>query len=246
MAGDGVDRWLSVALDAAHYVLDHLVVQRGKGVHLRYVGTEDLLIHNANLLGARLLARTGLMAGQSELLDLARSCAQVSIAAIRPNGLIPYGEGKREAWVDGFHTGFVVEALADLEHYMQDSGISEAAGRVLTAYRTTLFEEDGRPLLYPGRRYPTDIITGAQGIQTFAKAGGHYVKFARKIAARMLDTMRSKQGTFMYRRGRLHRKPIPYARWSDAPMCLALARLGQRLSSGSPSDMDSSIGTGPL
>jgi hypothetical protein len=32
-------------------------------------------------------------------------------------------------------------------------------------------------------------------------------------------------GTFAYRRGRLHVKAVPYARWSNAPMCLAHARL---------------------
>lgn len=70
------------------------------------------------------------------------------------------------------------------------------------------------------------MITGAHGIHTFTKAGGKDdVCFAKSIASSMLSKMRTPMGTFAYRRGRLHVKAVPYARWSNAPMCLAHARL---------------------
>ena len=88
----------------------------------------------------------------------------------------------------------------------------------------------GRPLQASGELYPVDSIAEAQGIQTFAKLGGPYLDRAREIAAFMLARMRTRRGNFVYLRKRSHSKAIPYARWCDAPMSLALATLGLRLS----------------
>ena len=83
------------------------------------------------------------------------------------------------------------------------------------------------------------MITGAQGVQTFAKAGGKAdLRFANLIASFMLSNARTSTGTFIYRRGRLHVKPVPYACWSDGPMCLAFAHLATARARHSDSDTD--------
>jgi hypothetical protein len=123
----------------------------------------------------------------------------------------------------------VAEALRDLSESLGTRELRAVADRVRAGYRRSLFEADGRPLLYPGKRFPIDVITGAQGIQTFAMAGGEEMAFAQAIASFMLAHMRTRSGTFVYRQGRAHRKAVPYVRWSDAPMCLALARLALAL-----------------
>jgi polysaccharide biosynthesis protein VpsJ len=224
-------QWKSVAADAVAWTLEHLYLARDGRQYFCYLPTEQSLIHNANVLAARFVARTARMLGNEYWLEIARSCLEVTVRAIGSDGLLPYGEGSGEAWVDGHHTGFVSEALLDLSKWLDDPELRTLADQVRSGYRRSLFEVDGRPLLYPGRRFPIDVIAGAQGIQTFAMAGDDDdIVFGQAIASFMLAEMRTRSGTFVYRKGRTHRKAVPYARWSDAPMCLALARLASALS----------------
>lgn len=223
--GERSARWQDAAAGAVAWALDRLYLESGGRRYFRYVPAERLLIHNANVLAARFVARTARAFGDESWLETARGCLDVTTREIGADGLLPYGEGSREAWVDGHHTGFVAEALLDLSGWLDDPELRALADRVRAGYRRSLFEADGRPLLYPGKRFPVDVITGAQGIQTFALDGGSEVAFAQAIAGYMLTWMRTRSGTFVYRKGRVHRKAVPYVRWSDAPMCLALTRL---------------------
>jgi hypothetical protein len=221
--------WQDAAAGAVGWALDNLYLESGGRRYFGYLPTETLLIHNANVLAARFVARAGRAFGEEPWVETARGCLDVTVRAIDADGLLPYGEGSRQAWADGHHTGFVAEALLDLSELLDEPELRAVASRVRAGYRRCLFEADGRPLLYPGKRFPIDVITGAQGIQTFAMAGGSEVAFAQSIAEFMLTSMRSRSGTFLYRQGRSHRKAVPYVRWSDAPMCLALARLASAL-----------------
>jgi len=229
-------RWRDVASGAVAWALEHLYVESGGRQYFRYVTAEPLLVHNANVLAARFVARTARALGNDPWLETARDCLDVTVREISSDGLLPYGEGSREAWVDGHHTGFVAEGLLDLSESLGSAELRSVADRVRAGYRRSLFEADGRPLLYPGKRFPIDVITGAQGIQTFAMAGGDEVAFAHAIAGFMLAHMRTRSGTFVYRQGRWHRKAVPYVRWSDAPMCLALARLAWALAGDAAPD----------
>jgi hypothetical protein len=222
-------RWSEAVAAAVEWVLEHLHRKAGARQYFCYVPAERLLIHNANVLAARFVARAARTVGNDSWLETACACLAVTVREIGPDGLLPYGEGSREAWVDGHHTGFVAEALLDLSESLSTPGLRTLADRVRAGYRRSLFEADGRPLLYPGKRFPIDVITGAQGIQTFAKAGGEEALFAQAVAGFMLTNMRTRSGTFVFRQGRVHRKAVPYVRWSDAPMCLALAKLALAL-----------------
>jgi hypothetical protein len=236
-----LDRWSQVVSEAVSFTLEQLLTRESGRVYFRYLRANPLLIHNANLLAARYVARAGVAFGEKSWVDVAAESIPISLRTLSAAGLPPYGEGQRQSWVDGHHTGFVAEALGDLTELLADQGLGETARKILVAYRRSLFEASGRPLLFPGRRFPIDVIAGAQGIQTFAKAGtAGDVVFGREIAGFTLSHMRSSTGNFLYRRGRLHSKSVPYARWSDAPMCLALAHLAHAMkataapTSGSP------------
>jgi hypothetical protein len=223
-------RWRAAVTGAVEFTLERLLSRSRPGVRFRYLEAEQLLIHNANLLAARFVARAGVAVGERSWIETARESLPVTLAAIGHDGLLPYGEGSHEAWVDGHHTGFVAEALADLSTLLDDPDLGEVATTVRRAYRRSLFASGGRPLLYPGRRFPIDVITGAQGIQTFAKSGApEDVRFSAEIAGFTLSNLRTRSGTFMYRKGRLHAKTVPYVRWSDAPMCLSLAHLARAM-----------------
>lgn len=220
----GEQRWADVAVEAADMVSRELWVERDRRHWFAYLPFEDKLIHNANLLGARLCTRAGLLTDDRELVEKASAAVTTTLSFQRDDGSFLYGEEPDVAWVDGHHTGFVVECLHDVRAAFEDvrGPLDRAAGY----YARHLFGAEGEPLPAPGKQFPRDAIAGAQGIQTFAKLGD--LQLAGKIAVWM-RRMRMRNGSFSYQHGKLHRKRVPYARWSDAPMVLALATLADRL-----------------
>jgi hypothetical protein len=96
----------------ARALLEHL----HNGTFFTYTPTSDVLVHNANLMGAALAARLARTAPLSvgladRLAGAARRAVRVSVDGQRPDGSWPYGEGSRLGWVDGFHTGYVLLRL---------------------------------------------------------------------------------------------------------------------------------------
>jgi hypothetical protein len=212
---------IEVAREAATFCAQRLVVQDGGERWFGYHPGNRDLIHNANLLAARLCA----LAGDR---DLAAEGVAASLRRQRADGSFPYGTGSRLAWVDGHHTGFVVECLHDILEAIPDGPVTEdAVLRATGFYREHLFRGDGLPRQAPERDFPVDAIAGAQGIRTFAVVGD--LARAARVARWMVANMRRADGTFVFHRGRMLRTLVPYARWCDAPMASALATLGARL-----------------
>jgi hypothetical protein len=227
---DRPDRDLALAEHAARFAVRALFATVDGQPRFGYLPGHTELIHNGNLLAARLVVRTGLALGDDTLVDLARSCAMTSVRAVSAEGALSYGEGGRLDWVDGHHTGFAIDSLADIGARLGDRHLTEVARRMADYYRRALFGSDADALARPGRRWPLDVIAGAQGITTFARLGtSNDVAFAARIADRTAMLLRAPDGTYRYQRGRLHTKRVRYARWSDAPMALGLALLGARL-----------------
>ena len=223
---DGADAALDVALDAARFARDELRVRRPEGTYFGYLPNDEALIHNGNLLAARLVIRAGVLADDDGLVDIGLEALPPTLRAVAPDGSIPYGAGGSLGWVDGHHTGFVIESLADIDHLVPAAGLASVVAPMAEYYRDRLFGADGQARSRPGTSYPVDALAAAQGIQTFAKLGGDHVALARRIARSTLEGMAG-SGGFLYQRHRFHAKAVPYVRWADAPMCLALAELAR-------------------
>lgn len=228
---EGDDDALRTATDAAEFMIRELLTGAGGERYFKYLPDEEALIHNANVLAAQVLVRCGTLGGDERLVDLGREVLAPTLAAVRPDGSLLYGRGADLDWVDGHHTGFVVEGLLDIARRCSDPDLSAVVDHMAQYYRHHLFTAAGEPQQRPGARYPIDVIAGAQGIQTFARLGGEYRDMASAIATFMMANMRLPSGTYAFQRYQWHWKKVPYARWSDAPMCLALAVLGASLAS---------------
>ncbi|MDQ4097636.1 MAG: hypothetical protein M3144_07195 [Actinomycetota bacterium] len=225
MAGD--EQALGVAGDAARFAVRELLVHRGGRSWFRYLSTEDELIHNANALGAELVVRYGTLAGDRRLVDLGLEALPATTGAVGDDGSLRYGRERHLAWVDGHHTGFVIESLDAVArcHPDFDGTVRETIEAMARFYRKRLFRSDGWPYQRPDRPYPLDSIAAAQGIQTFATLGGAHRSMAERIADCVIATLLLPSGRFAYARGRCHLKRVPYARWTEAPLCLAFAVL---------------------
>lgn len=218
---------LEVARDAATFVVRDLLVGAGGRSHFAYLRGYPPLIHNANVLGARFVVRCGRLIDDDEMVAAGFDAVAATVDAIGDDGSLAYGEGASLQWVDGHHTGFVVDALWHLSRLGRPD-LAEPARAMAGYYAARLFE-GGWPKQSPDALYPVDTIAGAQGIQTLARLGGEHLEHARAIAAFMLAKMTTKKGTFVYMRKKTHSKKIPYARWCDAPMAYALAVLASEL-----------------
>ncbi|MDQ3952281.1 MAG: hypothetical protein M3279_04860 [Actinomycetota bacterium] len=214
---------LGVAREAATFVLADLRAERSGRRYFTYLRGYEPLVHNANALGARFLVRCGALTGDGQMTAAGLDALTPTVEAIRADGSLVYGDDPSMQWVDGHHTGFVVESLWDVSR-RADPGFAEPAAAMAAFYSTRLFE-GGWPKQSPDSLYPVDTIAGAQGIQTLARLGGSHIEHAREVAAFMLSRMLTRKGTFVYMRKRSHSKRVPYARWCDAPMSYALAVL---------------------
>jgi len=224
----GDEEALEVAGAAARFATRELLEQRAGKCWFRYLPAEDDLIHNGNVLAAELVVRYGSLTRDPRLVELGLDALDVTLEAIRPDGSLLYGRGPHLAWVDGHHTGFVIESLHTIAgcHPLVAPGLHTTVDRMTRFYRARLFGPDGSAYQRPDTRYPLDSIAAAQGIQTFAKLGGPYRATAERIAAWVLTALSMPSGRFAYVRGRRHIKRVPYVRWTEAPLCLAFAVLG--------------------
>jgi hypothetical protein len=146
------------------------------------------------------------------------------VYSIYPNG--------REYLQHDFHQGYMISGLLsyrDLALAELREDIDSAIGRALTFYRS-LFLEDGRSLYRAPQRFPVDIHNQSQGIITLTQAGEWSgnppdIDMARTIAGWTIKNMQDGKGFFYYQKWPLVMNKIPFMRWSQAWMLLALASL---------------------
>lgn len=211
--------FLDRARDAACWALDHAFNERA-GIFC-YHEHSDAIIHNANLLAARMV--------WSQLGDDVRARSAVaqaverSLAAQSPDGTWGYGEGPGLGWNDSFHTGFVLGALADMCDV--DSAVRDALARGASAYVECFFGPDGQARLWPRRAYPEDAHAAGTGLSTLAslyRVGLVDRDVIAALARRVASTM-VVDGHAIWRRGRWAASRVSYIRWCDAHVARGLA-----------------------
>jgi hypothetical protein len=227
-AGD--TRALELAVGAGEFFVRHVpATAAGRGAFFGYLAGDRTPIHNANMLVCALLGRLGARVGRADLLAAAAAGAQYTVAHQRSDGSWPYGEQPRLAWVDGFHTGYVLECLiACLDVGAAAPEALSALERGLAYYGRALFRPDGAPRYTPRSPYPIDAQCVAQAIQTFARAARRcpeYEALAWQVFDFAIRRMRRPDGAFVFQRRRLWANRMPHQRWCEAPMLLALVQL---------------------
>jgi hypothetical protein len=226
----GDEALLELAAGAGRFFLRHVPQTPADdgGAFFGYLVGDRTPIHNANLLACALLARLSAHTGDEAARSAAEAGVRYSIGRQRPDGSWPYADRPGLLWVDGYHTGYVLDSL----RACRDAGIEAAAAgaidRGLDYYRTELFLADGTPRYSSGSTYPIDIQCVAQGIQTFALASGdrpELLAHALSVFDFARRSMQRPDGAFVYQRERWWTVATPHVRWAAAPMLLALTHL---------------------
>jgi hypothetical protein len=217
LAGD--DSLREDARRAVAFARSRLLVERGSERFFGYFPGAETPIHNANLLVAGLFARTGET-------DAAADAVAFSVTRQSADGTWAYGEGPRLQWVDGFHTAYNLDALALWERATDDVPAAEALRRGMDAYVHKLFDADGAPRATTTERFPVDIHAASSAIGTLSRLRDLHPEAmprARKVLDWTLNVMWRPDGRFAFQQHRRMRNSVPYVRWSDGHMALALA-----------------------
>lgn len=186
--------------------------------------------HNASMLGAEILGMGYAVSRDPTLRERVQAACEFTVQHQKVDGRWNYSvdlsTGRERRQVD-FHQGFILDSLqACMQHaQLESTRLAAALRRGAEFYRTKQFTNEGRALWRLPRSWPADIHCQAQGIITFSKLAhleAEYRLFAQRIALWTVKNMQASDGYFIHRKGRLITNNIPYMRWGQAWMMLAL------------------------
>ncbi len=222
-------RYLEMVFSAADYILNELYWAEGDAACFSYpLPSLRSRVHNANFLGAALLCRIYNHCGEKKYLEAALKVARYSSAKQHEDGSWDYGESSKQRWADNFHTGYNLCALRSICQCAGTSEFESHIRRGFEFYRVRFFRKDGEAKYFQDRTYPIDIHSVAQSIITLLALKDldeNNVSLAHAVFQWAMTNMWDEQGYFYYRAFPFFTNKIPYMRWSQAWMFLALSML---------------------
>ncbi len=181
------------------------------------------------MLVCALLARLTRVAGRADFAQRVVPGLDYTLSRQRADGSWLYGEANNLNWVDGFHTGYVLDSLLTcICTGIGTSAAEDAWRRGLRFLVRRLIEEDGTPRYSPDSRYPVDGQCVAQAIHTLARAAPFEPELAArrwKVLSYALRRMARSDGAFVFQRLPLWVNRTAHPRWVEAPMLAAMTEL---------------------
>ncbi len=228
-ARTGNQRALELAEGVGRFLVRHVpLTEDPPGAYFGYLVGDRSPIHNSNLHACALLARVAALTSRQEWRSMAERGVEWTIGRQRPDGSWPYGERPNLGWVDGYHTGYVLDSLRFCLDAGLDGGVQEAWLRGLAYYRRNMFLEDGTPRYFSHNTFPVDLQSVAQALQTFSIASAYdpsCLEDARRVFDYARRAMRRADDAYFFQRRRLWVNRVAHLRGGNADMILGLARL---------------------
>ena len=226
----GQGRFLEVAVSSCEHILHELgSFPEGDSICLGYFPGGSSKVHNANTLGASLLARTYPHHKNESYRSLAEKAIRYTAKYQREDSSWYYGEASNLHWVDNFHTGYVLDCF---KYYTQSTGDRQFEKNMLSGYaywKDTFFLPDGTPKYYNHKTLPLDIQCCSQAIDTlvfFHDLDPGSLDLAMRVAQWTIEHMQDRTGYFYYRRySPWIVNKTPTLHWGQATMLSALAGL---------------------
>lgn len=215
-----------VALDAAGFISARLYTEAAGRSFYAYIPGETAFVHNASLWGSAWCAFAGAKLGDKEMVAQALRVARQSAGEQRADGSWVYGARPHHQFIDGFHTGYNLEALSLMSNVLGTDEFDACIRKGLDYYRRTFFLSDGTAKYYHDNTYPLDMHSFAQAVFTLLKVGGSDDdrRLCDDVIARAIDLMHVPgNGQFLYQRTKWTSNRISYARWTQAWAYYALA-----------------------
>ena len=220
-------------ISAAEYVSEDIpVTEFDTGISFAYTHQSKGACYNASLHAAEILLKSCLVQGISPD-ERIEQAVRFVLSMQKEDGSWYYsldtGKNTERKQID-FHQGFVLVSLYNIlkqGRFLQNE-ITSAITKGLKFYKNEQFFLNGRSMWRLPKKWPVDIHNQSQGIITFAMLKDYhpdYLEFAKTISKWTIDNMQDKTGYFYYRKYPLFTNKIPFVRWSQAWMMLALSEL---------------------
>ena len=218
---------LEIVKSSCRFLLDRLNRTAGEdGECFSYTPLDHSRVHNVNLLGAELLARTFASTGIDEYREAALRATRYTLSRQRHDGSWLYGEGESQDWIDSFHTGFILVSLKHLIEFLEVPSWQAALDAGCRFYEKRFFLADGTPGYYHDQLHPHDVHSAAQGIITFVEMTD-LTPNAKAMAARVIrwtiDHLQDPSGFFYFQIHRFYTIKTSYMRWAQSWMLYALS-----------------------
>ena len=127
-------RFTDVALDSAHFIVKTLYSEFDGRKFFAYIPGEEAFVHNASLWGAAWVAFVAGVTSNEDYKELALTVARQSVSEQGEDGSWVYGARHHHQFIDGFHTGYNLEALQMIKNALKTSQFDEAILKGLTYY----------------------------------------------------------------------------------------------------------------
>ncbi|MBK7391827.1 MAG: aspartate-semialdehyde dehydrogenase [Chloracidobacterium sp.] len=239
-AAFGDEQFLKAAEEICSFILTGLnrSVETTDEICFSYTPLDRTEIYNASLLAGECLARIGALTQNAEYLGIAAKTARFVIRRQREDGAWTYGGNNIQAWVDNFHTAFILQSLQRILDCVPgvENETKPAIKRGTEYWLKNFFLDDGTPKYYDKSVYPVDIHSAAAAIAALSELSSgdnKMLDLAQKVAEWTLGNLCDPTGFFYYQRRQSGMVKTPFIRWGQAWMAYALARLIEARTSNS-------------
>jgi len=227
----GEPRYLEIAESVGQFIINDIPrIRSKKGFCFSYIPQEMVAVHNANLLGARLLAELWKETGRDTYLELASDAIRYSVAAQLENGAWYYGEEQKYHWIDNWHTAYNLDSILQFQRSTGSTEFEQQMLKGMAFYRNHFFRSDGAARYYWDRDYKIDIQCCSQAIDTLLSFGvfldnDDYLATAKRVADWTLRNMQDPSGYFYLWKNSFFTNRTPTFHWGAATMFYALSHL---------------------
>lgn len=217
----GSEKFKLPAIDAANFIVESLYTESEQRCFFAYIPGETAFVHNASLWAAAWVATIADETDNEMYKRLSLKVARQSAQEQNSDGSWVYGARHHHQFIDGFHTGYNLEALDIVRRSLSTDEFDDVIDKGLDYYRSHFFEQDGLAKYYNDNPYPLDPHSVAQSIITFSKLSNSKsdAELIGKVIQWSVDHLylpNKKQ--FVYQINKKNTNKINYMRWTQAWM----------------------------
>jgi hypothetical protein len=226
------ENYLETAKAVCEFIVNDLnrIDETAGEICFSYTPLDRTVVFNASLLAGECLANVGVLTSNETYLNLAKKTARFVIHQQRTDGAWVYGGKSFQAWVDNFHTAFVLLSLYRLQklipNLQYETENSLRAG--LNYWLDNFFLPDGTPKYYDREIFPVDIHSASAAIVALSELKDldpRCLPLAEKVADWTIENMRDAKGFFYYQKRQNGIVRTPFIRWGQAWMAYGLSKL---------------------
>ena len=159
----GETRFLDAAAAAVRFLLEapRTLYEDDEHRCLSYVPSESVnwIVMDVSALAGAVAARLASIIDDAAMMQDAGRLMRYVISKQTEYAAWYYCEPPSDSHIthDNYHTGFILDAIAEYAQYAQSDEFEDSYRRGLAYYRDNLFDPDGAPRFMNDRKYPYDI-----------------------------------------------------------------------------------------